>query len=55
MHENHELVGKLYQDHNMVRNVTYESLWDKLGIIMSDIMYDLYCMFCTVCVYRMYD
>ena len=31
----HEIVGELFHDHEMVRNVTYESLWDNLG--MSDI------------------
>ena len=30
------IVGELTHDHEIVRNVTYESLWDNLG--MSDIM-----------------
>ena len=29
------VVGELFHDHEIVRNVTYESLWDNLG--MSDI------------------
>ena len=32
----HEIVGELFHDHEIVRNVKYSSLWDNLG--MSDIM-----------------
>ena len=35
-HGGHEIVGELFHDHEIVWNVTYESLWDNLG--MSDII-----------------
>ena len=36
----HEIVGELFHDHEIVRNVTYESLWDNLG--MSDVKWNIY-------------
>ena len=35
----HEIVGELFHDHEIVWNVTYESLWDNLG--MSDIIINM--------------
>ena len=38
------IVGELTHDHEIVRNVKYESLWDNLG--MSDIKRNIVCCFC---------